>query len=119
MIAEKSLVVYKNRPAVVTARGEKITIVMLDREAEYRVREKDITALHPGPVTDFSGFVSGAPAADAAVREAWELLSAVPGEKTGLKELAGLVYGDFTPKSAWDAMRLLLDGLFFRGSPAR
>ncbi|MDR0601738.1 MAG: RNB domain-containing ribonuclease [Treponema sp.] len=117
MITEKSLVVYKNRPAVVTARGERITIVMLDKAAEYRVREKDITVLHPGPVTDFSVFSSGAPAADAAVREAWELLSAVPGEKTGLKELAGLVYGDFTPKSAWDAMRLLLDGLYFSGGP--
>ncbi|MDR1107088.1 MAG: RNB domain-containing ribonuclease, partial [Treponema sp.] len=122
MIAEKSLVVYRNRPAMVTGLGEKITIVMLgetDREkrTEYRVREKDIEVLHPGPVTDPPGFTAAVPASGAAVREAWELFSASEGEKINFGELAGLVYGGFTPESAWAARQLLRDGLFFTGEP--
>ncbi|MDR1419400.1 MAG: RNB domain-containing ribonuclease [Treponema sp.] len=124
MITEKSLVVYRNRPAMVTERGEKITIVMLGETArgnrtEYRVREKDIEALHPGPVTDTQGFAAAPPAPDTATREAWELLSASDGEKTDLKELAELIYGGFTPESAWAARRLLWDGLFFTGEKDR
>ncbi|MDR3145942.1 MAG: ribonuclease II, partial [Treponema sp.] len=79
MISEKSLVVYKNRPALVTGTGEKIEITFLGaREPELRglrVREKDVELLHPGPVTD-----PGTPDWDLppdggeAVREAWELL---------------------------------------------
>jgi hypothetical protein len=41
MIAEKSLVVYKNRPALVTGAGEKIAISFLSGPdtKELRVRE--------------------------------------------------------------------------------
>ncbi|MDR1286939.1 MAG: RNB domain-containing ribonuclease [Treponema sp.] len=122
MIAEKSLVVYRNRPAMAAGQGEKITIVMLgetgrEKRTEYRVREKDIEFLHPGPVTDPPGFTAAVPASGAAVREAWELLSASEGEKINLEELAGLIYGGFTPESAWAARQLLWDGLFFTGEP--
>ena len=46
-----SLVLYKIRPAVVTDLGEKITIKLEDSKAK-RVREKDVSLLHPGPCND-------------------------------------------------------------------
>jgi exoribonuclease-2 len=110
MIALKSLVVYKNRPALVTELGEKIEICLPGGES-LRVREKDIQLIHPGPCgpevlepEDLAGDARGA----------WEILE---GGSLPLRELADLVYGEDTPKSAWAAFGLLRDGLYFRGSP--
>jgi exoribonuclease-2 len=110
MVPEKSLVAYKNRPALVTARGEKLEIAIQGGET-LRVREKDVDLIHPGPLRSVEE--AAAKPARAAVREAWELLlgAAVP-----LKELAELVYGDFSPQSAWAAYGLLKEGLYFTGT---
>ncbi|MDR3303671.1 MAG: RNB domain-containing ribonuclease [Treponema sp.] len=109
MIREKSLVVYKNRPALVTEVGEKISITVMDGEA-VRVREKDIEVLHPGPASladlDKEAFVGD-------IRSAWELLE---GSEVALKELAELVYGAYTVQSAWAAYALFKDGLYFTGN---
>jgi exoribonuclease-2 len=48
------------------------------------------------------------------VEEAWELLE---GESATLEELAELVFGEFTPASAWASWLLLEDGLWFEGEP--
>ena len=112
MIREKSLVVYKNRPALVTGReGDKIIINGSDGEGRIKglkVREKDVLLLHPGPCEslDFPGGTS----ADA--RGAWELLE---GSSVPLRELSELVFGGFSPGEAWAAYSLLLDGLYFTG----
>jgi exoribonuclease-2 len=110
MIPEKSLVAYKNRPAAVIARGEKLEISLAGGET-LKVREKDVELIHPGPV--LSAEEAARPPARANVREAWELLegSAVP-----LRELAELAYGDFSPQSAWAAYGLLKEGLYFSGT---
>ncbi len=110
MVKQKSLAVYKYRPALVMDVGEKIEILLQDGE-KIRVREKDIEVLHPGPLNALGDLE--ARAAEGDVRGAWELLqdSQVP-----LPELAELVYGAFTPQSAWAAYQLLRDGLFFTGS---
>jgi exoribonuclease-2 len=108
MIHEKSLVVYKNRPGVVIERGEKITISLLGGE-QFRVREKDIEVIHPGPCT-LAGLEQETPPAD--LRFAWELLE---GNTISLKELAELVYNEYTPQSAWFAYLILKDGLYFSG----
>jgi exoribonuclease-2 len=122
MIPEKSLVVYKSRLALVKERGDKITISVFEGEkagkevlGEYRVRDKDLILLHPGPVQDFS-VLREVPAGD--VRGAWELLLGAGGRETPfpLRELAELAYGAFTPVSAWAAYGLLLDGLYFTGT---
>jgi exoribonuclease-2 len=110
MIPEKSLVVYKNRPALVVACGEKLEISVLGGET-LKVREKDVELIHPGPVRPEEEAVQ-APAA-ANVREAWELLE---GSEVPLKELAELAYGDFSPQSAWAAYKLLKEGLYFSGT---
>jgi exoribonuclease-2 len=66
------------------------------------------------PADSFSG--SGL-LAGGDIRGAWEILADSPGEGIPLEELAELVWGEFSPQSAWGAYLLLLDGLFFTGEP--
>ncbi|MDR1398433.1 MAG: RNB domain-containing ribonuclease [Treponema sp.] len=114
MIQEKSLVVYKNRPALVTSVGEKLHIAILNGE-QLRVREKDVELIYHGPCvlidlvacdTGIAGSVSDD------VRGAWELLE---DGVVSLKELAELVYGEYTARTSWAAYTLLRDGLYFSG----
>ena len=109
-LAAGSLVLYKIRPARVSAVSDKIDIELEGGKIK-RVRPKDITLLHPGPVRSLGEL--SAPVGD--VDEAWELLE---GSETTLAELAELVYGDYTPASAWATWELLADGLYFEGDPA-
>lgn len=103
-----SLVLYKIRPAIAESVADKIEIRFEDGKTK-RVREKDISLLHPGPVRDL-----GALKADGGnVEEAWELLQ---GETASLEEVAELVYGEFTPATAWQTWLVLRDGLYFEGS---
>jgi exoribonuclease-2 len=110
MILEKSLVAYKNRPALVTLRGEKLEISVAGGET-FKVREKDVEHIHPGPVRSVEEAVQ--PPAKPNVREAWELLE---GSTVSLKELTELVYGDFSPSNAWAAYNLLREGIYFSGT---
>ncbi|MDR1029518.1 MAG: RNB domain-containing ribonuclease [Treponema sp.] len=109
MIPEKSLVVYKNRPALVTAIGDKVGIVVLGGES-FRVREKDIELLHPGPCT-LASLEQELPQGD--VRAAWELLE---GNTISFQELTELIYGAYTGSTAWAAYRIWKDGLYFSGT---
>ncbi|MDR1802148.1 MAG: RNB domain-containing ribonuclease [Treponema sp.] len=111
---EKGLVIYKNRPALITGfEAEKIAIAVPGGGA-FKVREKDIEIIHPGPCTlkDLEG-----PRPEGSGREAWDLLTDESGGSTGLslKELAELVYGDFSPGAALAVWELLRDGLYFTG----
>lgn len=104
-----SLVLYKVRPALVTAVTDKIEIE-LEGGKTKRVRDRDIELLHPGPTAGLKSLQTAAPN----VEEAWELLE---GERVALSELAELLYGEFTPATAWGAWELVADGLYFEGSP--
>ena len=104
-----SLVLYKIRPAVVRMVDDKIAIELEGGQSK-RVRRKDILVLHPGPVNSLGEL--GQPQGD--VNEAWELLA---GGATELQELAELVYGEFSPSSAWAAWQLVMEGLYFEGTP--
>jgi exoribonuclease-2 len=113
MIGENALVIYKNKPALVKdISGGKISISLQDG-SQVKVRDKDIELIHPGPVKNFSG-IDGAGASPAAVREAWELLTD-ESAPVPLKDLAALVFGEYTPSSAYAAYCLLSDGLYFSG----
>lgn len=108
-IAVGSLVLYKIRPALVREMGEKIAIE-LDQGQSKRVRPKDIQLLHPGPVAQLADiFHIRTPD----LEETRELLD---GATTDLAELAGLLFGDFTPASAWATWELVLEGHYFEGS---
>lgn len=104
------LVLYKVRPARVLALGEKIEIELEGGQTK-RVRPKDIETLHPGPLARLADLTPRQGSLD----EAWELLE---GDATTLRELAELLYGDFSPASAWAAWQEVADGLYFCGTPA-
>lgn len=104
-----SLVLYKGHPARVLSLGEKIEIG-LDKGEVKRVRLKDIDLLHPGPLRNLNELTQ----VEGAFEEAWELLE---GGTTQLRELAELLYGDFSPASAWATWRLVAEGLWFSGTP--
>jgi exoribonuclease-2 len=109
MVHPGSLVLYKGRPARVTSVGGKLGIELQGGKT-LRVRPKDVALLHPGPIERLSELHPQA----GEVATAWELLS---GDTTNLVELAELVYGAYTPASAWAAWQLVSDGLYFHGTP--
>lgn len=88
--------------------ADKITIHLPDGK-QKKVRPKDILEIHPGPVGDTR--MLNPPEADP--REAWELLQ---GESPSLEDLAELVFGEFTPVTAWGAFLLLNRTPWFRGT---
>jgi len=110
---EGSLVLYKNRPARVTRAGAKLEIEV-EGGGRLKVRPKDVTSLHPGPLERLDDLrpPQGEPAGE--IKTAWELLV---GETTSLPELAELAYGAYTPATAWAAWELVADGLYFHGTP--
>ncbi len=104
-----SLVLYKNRPARVVAVTDKIDLDVGEGKAK-RVRDKDVVPLHPGPCQSLGELRPLA----GDLREAWELAA---GERLSLAELAGLVYGEFTPATAWATWQAVADGVYFAGEP--
>ncbi|MCU7959448.1 MAG: RNB domain-containing ribonuclease [gamma proteobacterium symbiont of Bathyaustriella thionipta] len=106
--SQGNLVLYKSRPAVVLKVDDKIEIGF-DKGKNKRVRNKDIERLHPGPVSDLSRLQPQ----PADPQEAWELLQ---GDSATLTDLAELVYGEYSPQTAWSAWQLLNDDLYFSGS---
>ena len=106
-IKVNSLVLYKSGPAVVTEVSDKIAIQLKNGKTK-RVRSKDVELLHIGPVQDLNKLEEP----EGNVREAWELMV---GETTHLQELAELIYGDFSPATAWGTWLQLKDGLYFEG----
>jgi exoribonuclease-2 len=107
---QNSLVLYKNYPAIITGQEGGRLIIELATGETVRVRPKDVTSLHPGPVGDLSTLSS----LSGDIETAWELLV---GRHTTLPELAELIYESFTPASAWATWQLLDDGLYFQGTP--
>ncbi len=105
-----SLVLYKIHPARVIDVGDKIEIEVEGGQTK-RVRPKDITPLHPGPLKRLADLFDPG---EGQLQEAWELLE---GAQTDLKELAELMFNEFTPQSAWAVWRLLHEGLYFEGTP--
>lgn len=109
MLKPNSLLLYKQRPARLMRVGDRLEIELEGGET-IRVRSKDVTLLHEGPLNSLSELVPQ----EGEVQEAWEILA---GEQTNLTELAELIYGDNTPVTAWSAWLQVAEGLFFEGSP--
>ena len=108
-IPQNSLVLYKNAPARVTVLGDKLEIELEDRRT-LRVRPKDVLLLHPGPLPSLQGWGE---VPNPEVEAACELLD---GSETCLAELADLLYGAYTPATAWATWRLVDEGLYFHGT---
>jgi exoribonuclease-2 len=109
MPPENSLVLYKSRPARVVQVAEKIEIDLGQGQVK-RVRPKDVTLLHPGPLHSLSELTPRS----GEVEDAWALLEE---SETEIGELSELIFGEHTPGTAWAAWQLVADGLYFRGTP--
>jgi len=110
-----SLVLYKNQPARVTQLGERI-IIAAQGGAKASVRPKDVILLHPGPLLSLEDLYPR----EGDIETAWEILFDTCTTDTSgysLAELAELIYGEFTPATAWAAWQCFADGLFFQGTP--
>jgi exoribonuclease-2 len=101
-----SLVVYHGHPARIIRIDDRYTIELPDLSVT-RVRLKDLTPLHPGPLQEWRQLA--APSGD--LRTAWEILT---GQRTTLRDLAELAFGAFTPGSAWAAWQAAQAGQLFR-----
>ncbi|MCB1875315.1 MAG: RNB domain-containing ribonuclease [Chromatiales bacterium] len=106
-----SLVLYKTRAAQVVSQGDKLEIRVQGGDSK-KVRPKDLTLIHPGPLKSLSELSPRT----GEVQEALELLE---GEPTTLTDLAELIYGENSPANAWAAWQLVQDGLFFEGNPQK
>ncbi len=105
---KNSLVLYKHNPAIVTAIGDKIEIILTGGKSK-KVRNKDIQFLHKGPVNSFSQLVEF----DVDIEEGWELLQ---GETPDLKDLAEIIFGEYSPSSVWQAYLLINRTYYFKGT---
>ena len=108
MIYVGSLVVYKNKAAIVNEISEKLTIMLISGET-VRVRDKDLLMIYEGP----SSFDQLNCELKGDVKEAWELIE---NDTLSLKELAELIFGEWTAATAWSTYMLLKDGLYFTGT---
>ena len=107
-----NLVIYHNTPALVSKIVDtKIEIESSDGKT-LKVRNNDIVFLHPGPLTSLSQLKI----LSAEIAEARDLFGE---ELTTLQDLAELLYGEFSPQSAWTVHSLLSEGLYFEGTPDR
>jgi exoribonuclease II len=111
-IQNNSLVLYKSNPARVLSIGQKIEIEIPGKKTVL-VRDKDVILLHSGPVLKLSD-LDTLPTGE--TEDACEMLS---GETTTLPLLAELIYGSYTPASAWAVCKLLQDGLYINGTPEK
>ncbi len=108
-INPNSLVLYKNHPARVKQVGEKLELE-LEGNDSAKVRAKDVVLLHPGPLAKLSdlSYQYGE------VETGWEMLADTT---TTLAELAELIYGHYTPATAWATWQVVNEGLYFHGTP--
>ncbi len=95
-----ALVIYKGKPALAEEKGDRLEITLEGGE-KLKVRPKDVLFLHPGPASLDLRVPEGEE------EEAWELLQ---GQRVSLKELAELVYGQYTPEAAYGAYLLAQKG---------
>ena len=105
-----ALLLYKSHPAKLVGLGDKIEIELLSQPQSKKVRPKDVTFLHLGPVTQLT--ILNHDTDD--LEEARALLN---GEETTLEEIAELVFNQTSASAIWSAWQIVLAGVHFHGSP--
>lgn len=114
MIREAQLLLYKGRPArVKEVQGNDRLEIETASGDRKKVRPKDVTILHPGPVADLDNLELAIDPGE--LETAWELLQ---GESTDLPSLTQLLFTPpGSPAAAWSTWQFVADGLYFRGTP--
>ena len=110
ILRTNSLVLYKQKPALIRQVGDKKISISISDGDEIKVRPKDVLILHPGPIQNLTALqpIKGD------IETAWEILG---GESCSLEELSELAFDEYTPSSVWAAWQLVEDGLYFSGTP--
>ncbi len=108
-IQTNSLVLYKKKPARVKRIDAKLHLELVDGE-KRSVRQKDVLLLHVGPISRLSDLQN----LRGEIDTAWELLA---GSSTSLADLSELVFGAFSPDTAWSTWKLVQEGILFDGTP--
>jgi len=108
MFKAQSLVLYKNRPALVLEVRDRIELRLEDGSV-LRVRDKDIRPLHDGPVKEIP-----APSEGGDFDTAWKMLQGEAAQPASWGELAELVFGSPGPAEALACLREASEGLRFR-----
>jgi exoribonuclease-2 len=106
MISAKSLALYKNRPVVVLEARDKLEI-RLEDGSTLKVRDKDLEALHPGPLTSMPEAAAGGDFDTARAM-------AEPGLLLAWSEVADLVFGHSGPAEVLACWKEGLDGGRFK-----
>ncbi|MFZ9034827.1 MAG: RNB domain-containing ribonuclease, partial [Francisellaceae bacterium] len=102
-----SLVIFKNRPARVIASVDKKIEIITEDERSIKLPPKHLTLLYSGNFNDFDSLNADL---DGEVEAAWELLQ---GQSTDYVELSELIFGKYTPLSAYKTWQLVNEGLLF------
>lgn len=105
MVADGALVAYKNRPALASRDGDRLALAIQGGD-HIRVRDKDVSVIHPGPLSAIPSEPEGGD-----FQTAWEMLS---GSRAGLGELAELVFGRDGAAERLACWRRALEGPAFR-----
>jgi exoribonuclease-2 len=111
-LRNEGLVLYKSRPARVVETTPERVRIETESGKDRKVRPKDVVPLHPGPLSSLGQLQ---PQTGEQLQSAWELLDA--GDETDVPELAELLYGAYSPATAWSTWQLVADGLMFEGTP--
>lgn len=112
MIAPGNLVIYKTHTARVASCVDARLVLELESGESVKVREKDISLLHPGPVSRIPLAAEGGDfiTAHAMLATDHEGRDPIP---TTWKELSDLVFGEFSPQTALACARQAASGGLF------
>ena len=111
IIKTGTLVLYKNKPALVAEiSGDKYLIRLPDGDKKS-VRAKDIEFLYPGPCTNIPA-AAALPGNDA-LAETVELMD---GESMSFADFTELLFGSYTAAAVLAAYEILMQNCFFTGS---
>jgi exoribonuclease II len=105
MLKEGQLVLYKNKPALVVASGEK-AVIRLPDASDLKVREKDVLVLHEGPLKGFNAQTALSEAGKGDFATARQMLEG----PAGPAEVADLVFGNSGPFAVWAVVDDALSG---------
>ncbi|MBR2642252.1 MAG: RNB domain-containing ribonuclease [Lentisphaeria bacterium] len=105
-----NLVLYKQKAAIVRSVSSDKLEISIEGGSGKNVRPKDISLIHPGPAGALPPAVLPKP-------DCGELAELMDGETLSFAEFLDCAYGENTPSAAWSAWQLLVEGIFFTGSP--
>ncbi|PKL06982.1 MAG: hypothetical protein CVV53_01550, partial [Spirochaetae bacterium HGW-Spirochaetae-9] len=113
MTAQGTLVLFKAQIARIASCADGRLLLELESGGSMKVREKDISLLHPGPVNRIPPASEGGDfiTAHAMLASDHKGRDPIP---TSWKELSDLVFGEFSPNAAVACARHAASGVLFR-----